>query len=187
MTAPIALGLCAALAWPSVGQNNSTGRATMNRAGMSATDHKFVMDAARGGMAEVKLGELASRQASNSAVKEFGQRMVTDHSKANDELKQLASSKGITLPSDTDKKHKATYARIQKLHGAAFDSAYVKDMLEDHQKDVADFRKEANKGQDPDIKSWAAKTLPTLEEHLTMVKGIRSERMSKTGNAMKSR
>src|SRR5437868_15253804 len=94
MTALPVLGLCVGLAWPSVAQNH-TGRAAMNRAGLSKRDWKFVMETARGGMAEVKLGELASRQAANSAVKDFGQRMVTDHSKANDELKQLAESKGI--------------------------------------------------------------------------------------------
>jgi putative membrane protein len=94
--------------------------------------------------------------------------MVDDHGKANDELKKLASQKGITLPTDLDAKHQATYDRLSKLSGADFDRAYMADMVKDHHEDVNEFRKESQSGSDPDVKAWAAKTLPTLEHHLQM-------------------
>jgi len=131
-------------------------------------DTNFATKAAQGGMAEVKLGQLAEQHAQNADVKAFGQRMVTDHTKANDELKAIAGRKGITLPSDIDAKDQATYDRLSKLNGAAFDKAYMRDMVSDHRTDVAEFRRESEHGTDADIKGFAAKTLPTLEEHLKM-------------------
>jgi putative membrane protein len=135
----------------------------------------FVSKAAVGGMAEVKLGQLAVQKASNPDVKAFGQQMVDDHGKANDELKQLASSKGMTLPTDIDAKHQATYDRLSKLDGAEFDRAYMKDMLADHKMDVSEFRRESKSGSDPDVKAWAAKTLPTLEHHLQMAESTNAK------------
>jgi putative membrane protein len=135
---------------------------------LASGDHTFVTKAAQGGMAEVKLGTLATQKADNADVKAFGQQMVDDHSKANDELKQLASKKGITLPTDIDSKDQATYDRLSKLSGAEFDRAYMNDMVSDHRKDVSEFRHESQSGSDPDVKAWAAKTLPTLEHHLQM-------------------
>lgn len=141
-------------------------------AGHGVADNHFVMDAATGGMAEVELGKLAADKATKPEVKQFGQRMVDDHGKANDELKSLAQSKQITLPSAIDGKHKATIDRLSKLSGEAFDRAYVQEMLKDHQKDVAAFRSESKSGRDAEVKAWAAKTLPTLEEHLKQVQEL---------------
>jgi len=134
----------------------------------ATADHTFVTKAAEGGMAEVKLGQLAADKATSDEVKKFGQRMVTDHSKANDELKTLAQQKSITLPTDLSAKDKATYDRFSKLTGAAFDRAYMQHMLADHRTDVNEFKKESTSGKDPDVKAWAGKTLPTLEEHLKL-------------------
>jgi len=130
------------------------------------------MSAAQGGMAEVQLGQLAAKSGSADAVKQFGQRMVDDHGKANDELKQLASSKGITLPSALNRKHKQTYNHLSHLTAASFDRAYAADMVKDHETDVKEFEKESANGSDPDIKAWAAKTLPTLQEHLRMARAL---------------
>ena len=135
-------------------------------------DEHFVMEAAHGGMAEVELGKVAADKASSDEVKKFGQRMVDDHGKANDELKTLVQNKGISLPTSLDSKHRATIDRLSKLSGAQFDKAYVQEMLKDHQKDVADFRTESKSGKDADVKAWASKTLPTLEEHLKMVQDL---------------
>jgi len=143
---------------------------TANR--MTATDSTFVTKAAQGGMAEVKLGQLAEQKAMSPDVKNFGQTMVTDHTKANDELKALASSKGITLPSEIDSKDQATYDRLSKLSGAEFDRAYMKDMVSDHKTDVGEFKRQAVRGADVDLKAWAAKTLPTLEHHLQMAESV---------------
>jgi putative membrane protein len=137
--------------------------------GLSAADQSFVREAAVGGMAEVELGRLASDKASNADVKQFGKRMVDDHGKANDELKKLASEKNVTLPTELDAKHKATVDRLSKLSADAFDRAYVKEMVADHDHDVQAFTKESKSGADPDVKAWAGKTLPTLQEHQKMV------------------
>jgi len=155
------------------GQTTRSGGASTSKHG-SSPDHAFVMEAAQGGMAEVALGRLAGEKASNDRVKQFGQRMVNDHSKANDELKALAQTKNISLPTALDAKHKATEDRLSKLSGAAFDRAYIQEMVSDHKKDVTDFQKESKSGGDPDVKAWAAKTLPTLEEHHLMVQDISS-------------
>ena len=137
-----------------------------SNAQQSNADHMFVMHAAEGGLAEVDLGKLATEKASSEDVKKFAQRMVDDHGKANDELKTLAGKKSITLPSDVAAKDKATHDKLAKLSGAEFDRAYMRQMLTDHRKDVNEFRRESQSGKDPDVKAFAAKTLPTLEEHL---------------------
>ncbi len=121
-------------------------------------------------MAEVALGQMASTKAASNDVKDFGNRMVNDHGKANDELKQLASSKGVTLPADLDAESKKASDALSKKTGKAFDKDYISDMVKDHEKDVAEFQKESSSAQDPDLKNWVTKTLPTLQDHLKMAK-----------------
>jgi putative membrane protein len=147
---------------------SQSGTEASRSSGQQSADHQFVMEAAQGGMAEVELGQLASQKAQSEQVKQFAQRMVTDHGKANDELKSLAQQKNITIPSTLDAKHKSKMDKFSKMSGAEFDRAYMQDMLQDHRKDVSDFRKESQSGKDPEVKAWAAKTLPTLEEHLRL-------------------
>ena len=135
-------------------------------------EQSFLNEAARGGMMEVELGRVATQNESNDRVKEFGQRMVDDHSKANDDLKGLASRENVTLPTAVSKDEQKQIDRLSKLHGAAFDKAYMQAMLQDHEKDVAKFRQESKTASDPDVKDFASRTLPTLEEHLRMAKDI---------------
>ena len=135
---------------------------------ISAADSRFATKAAAGGMAEVKLGELAKTNASSSDVKAFGQKMVDDHSKAGDKLKSIAGKHSINLPMSMDSKDQATYDRLSKLHGADFDRAYMQDMVKDHKTDVAEFQKEASSGRNADLKNFASETLPILQEHLRM-------------------
>ena len=150
---------------------------------LAAADKAFVMEAAGGGMAEVELGRLATEKASDADVKQFGQRMVDDHGKGNDELKGLASQKGVTLPADLDAKHKATRDRLSKLSGRAFDKAYMAEMVADHNKDVAAFTRASKTAKDADVKAWAAKILPTLQEHQKLAKDIAAKvRGSAPGN-----
>ena len=132
----------------------------------SGPDTIFAKKAAAGGTAEVKLGQLAQEKGTSEAVKAFGKRMETDHSKAGDKLKDVASKNNINLPSGMNKKDQATYDRLSKLSGPAFDRAYAQDMVTDHQEDIAEFKKEANDGENKDIKNFASSTLPTLEDHL---------------------
>lgn len=133
-------------------------------------DRKFIETAAMGGMIEVELGKLAQDKASNDQVKQFGARMVKDHGKANEELMQIASAKGVQPPATLDKKHQKDVDRLQKLSGADFDRAYMSHMVDDHKKDVSDFKKQAKSGKDAQVQAFAAKTLPTLEEHLQLAK-----------------
>ena len=135
-------------------------------AGTMTADSAFVKQAARGGLAEVELGQLAVQKASSEEVKKFGQKMVDDHGKANDELKEVAAKEHIDLPQEPSAKDKATKARLEKLSGEQFDKAYMKDMVNDHQKDVAEFARESKTAKDPAVKSFAQQTLPTLREHL---------------------
>jgi len=140
--------------------------------GVSEKDKKFITEAAAGGMTEVTLGKHAADNATSAEVKQFGQMMVDDHSKANDELKALAQSKGITVPTELDAKHQKMVDKLTKMSGADFDKAYMKAMVKDHTEDVKEFTTESEKGDDADVKAWAAKTLPTLQSHLDKAKEI---------------
>jgi putative membrane protein len=133
-----------------------------------AADNLFMTKAAQGGLAEVQMGELATDRASSPQVKRFGQRMVDDHSKANNELKHIASQKGETLPTTVSAKDKDVIDRLSKLSGTEFDRTYMQYMVDDHKEDTEEFKREANSGNDPQVKAFAAKTVPVLEGHLKM-------------------
>ena len=165
----LAMALAAAPVF-AAGQTATTKKARPDKASSekASADQSFVMSAARGGMAEVELGKLAADKASSQEVKDFGQKMVDDHSKANDELKSIAESKNITLPTELSAKDKALHTRLSKLSGPAFDRAYMQAMVSDHRVDINEFRHESQMGKDADVKAYASKTLPTLEDHLKM-------------------
>ena len=136
----------------------------------TTSDQDFAMKAAQGGMAEVKLGQLAQQKATSPTVRDFAKRMVQDHSKNENVLQNTASRENMALPTGIDKDAQDTYDRLSKLSGDAFDRAYAHDMVKDHTKDVADFQKEAKDGHDEAIKNYAAQTLPTLQSHLEMAR-----------------
>jgi putative membrane protein len=153
---------------------------------MSAADSKFIKEAAVGGMEEVSLGQLAAQKATDPDVKNFGQKMVDDHSKANDQLKQLASQKGVTVASALPASKQKEVDQLSKLSGAAFDKKYVSMMVQDHKKDVAEFKKQSAKAKDSDLKSFASTTLPTLQDHLKMIEDI-SAKMHPTKSSKKGK
>jgi putative membrane protein len=127
---------------------------------LSSADKSFIKGAAKGGMMEVAMGREAEKNASDAEVKKFGARMVTDHSKANDELKSLAKEEGVELPAEKEPgKWKS-------------DKDYMSTMVKDHEKDLADFEKEAKDGTDPDVKTFAEKTSKIIRKHLEMAKEI---------------
>ncbi len=138
---------------------------------MSA-DTAFANTAAIGGMTEVALGKMAADKGKDPKVKDFGKMMVTDHGKANDELKSIASSKNMQLPMDMDAKHKALTDSLSKFSGKAFDVAYVNTMLDAHKKDLALFQSEAANGTDAELKAFAANTATVIQKHLTMIQQI---------------
>jgi putative membrane protein len=133
-------------------------------------DTDFAIEAADGGLLEVKLGELAQSNASLDVVKKFGKTMIEDHRKANGELRVLASKKNITIPLSLSEKNQKRYDDLSKKTGKDFDQAYTDFMVDDHQDDVDAFKDEAEKGNDADVKSWAAGKVGTLEHHLQMAK-----------------
>jgi putative membrane protein len=147
---------------------------------LAPSDRTFIKKAAEGGLAEVELGKLATEKAASPEVKQFGQRMVEDHSKANEQLKQVASEKGVAVPEKLSPKDAATKARLEKLSGKAFDRAYMHDMVVDHTKDVSEFRMEAKNAKDPDVKNFASQTLPVIEDHLKEAKSIAPKTGAKT-------
>ena len=130
---------------------------------LSEKDKTFMKKAAKGGRMEVAMGQVAEQKGQSEDVKSFGKRMVTDHSKANDELKSIASKKGVELPS---KEHTASWTS---------DKAYVDMMVKDHEKDLAEFKEEANSGSDPDVKKFADDTSKVIQEHLDLVKEIQGK------------
>ena len=133
-----------------------------------AADREFMTKAASGGMAEVAMGKMAQTKSASDKVKQFGERMEADHSKANEELRRIADANGVELPSALNRKTLSAIAAMNKLSATEFDRAYMQHMVDDHKKDIAAFEKEAKLGKQTDVKSFAAETLPTLREHLQL-------------------
>jgi putative membrane protein len=141
---------------------------------ISGDDAKFAVEAANGGMAEVELGTLAQQKATNPDVKNFGAMMVTDHSKANAEMKQLAASKNITLPDSINNDEKKIKMDLMGKSGADFDKAYVKAMVDDHKEDIKAFEEAAKKVKYPEMQAFITKTLPVLKMHLASIEKIQN-------------
>ena len=132
---------------------------------LSEKDKTFMKKAAKGGMMEVAMGDLAAQSGQSDDVKSFGKRMVTDHSKANDELKSIAEQKGVKLPTK-EKEHSGKWSS---------DKAYIDAMVKDHEKDLAEFQEEAKTGSDPDVKKFAEDTAKIVQEHLDLAKETQSK------------
>jgi putative membrane protein len=170
-TGALSLAMCAAGAAQSQPSNSDKSAAGK----MNNADQTFVMKAAQGGIAEVELGQLAAQKASDQEVKDFANRMVQDHQKANDQLKQVAQQENVPVPTEPNAAEKAIKNRLEKLSGASFDKAYMRHMVQDHTKDVSEFQKESTAAKDDNVKQFASQTLPTLQDHLKQAKQINSK------------
>ena len=155
--------------------SSTTAKSGSGTSALSGGERRFLETAARHGMAEVELGKMAQEKGGSQQVKDFGKRMVDDHSKANEEVKRIAAAKGVTLPTDMDRAHKRLVDKLAKKSGNDFDREYMDEMEDDHQKDVREFRSMAKSAKDPDIKSFASSTLPTLEQHLQLAKSVEAD------------
>jgi putative membrane protein len=153
-------------------QNNANGitPGSSSAKAVSSSDKKFAMEAAQGGLAEVELGRLAIQKSQSDKVKQFGQRMVDDHTSANKDLESVAQKNNITLPSSINSKDQGLKDRLSALSGAEFDPAYIQAMVKDHEKDIVEFQKESMSGSNADLKGFVAQTVPTLQEHLRMAR-----------------
>jgi putative membrane protein len=140
-----------------------------NAAELDRQDKKFMTEMAQGLMSEVKLGEMAEKQGQDQRVKEFGKRMVEDHGRDLQELKQLASQKNVTLPDAPNKEQRAEAAKLSKLSGKDFDKEYVKYEVKDHQHDVEETGKEIKTTTDPDLKKFASAEHDTVSTHKKLV------------------
>jgi putative membrane protein len=143
-----------------------------NRGQLSASDYKFAKEAACGGMLEVNLGNMAASNSKNAAVQQFGQRMANDHGKAGQDLAQIASRKGATLPTQLTGKHQKEVDRLAKLSGPDFDRAYVSLMVKCHKADEKAFKQASEDVQDPDLKAFATTTLTMVQDHLKMAEDL---------------
>ena len=135
-------------------------------------DVQFAVEAASGGMTEIELGKMAEQKAMNRMVKNFGAMMVKDHSKADDKLQALAKAKNINLPNRPSAADQQVINKLKKLSGRYFDKAYISDMIDDHKNDIREFKYASKNCNDPDIKHFAAKTLPLLQNHLDAIKEV---------------
>jgi putative membrane protein len=142
---------------------------------LSEPDREFVHKAAAGGFAEVELGRIAQQRASRASVRSFADRMVTDHGRANEELAGLARAKGLTVPEAIDASHQTLRDRLGALSGPDFDRAYMTEMVRDHTEDVALFERASETAADPELKAWAARSLPMLRDHLALARQVNSE------------
>ena len=149
---------------------NATGSA--NRAKLSSAEGDFVQRAAMDSRAEVELGNVAQQNASSDAVKQFGQRMVQDHSKASKELERLVSKKGIALSKTVDEEQRTDAVKFSKLSGPNFDRAYMREMVDDHKKTLEEFQGQADSAQDPDVRAFAMNSLPNLQDHLRQAQEV---------------
>jgi putative membrane protein len=164
---------------PGVGGGEVSGGTTIGSSGsFSRDDANFVREAMQMGMAEVRMGELAQQKALNSSLRDFGQMLVTDHKKSNDELQQIATQKQFTTTMSVSSKDQAMLDKLSSLEGPEFDRVCERDAVSGHEKAIKLFRHEADHGQDSDLRAFAQKTLPTLEQHLQQAKELKKEKSS---------
>lgn len=154
------------------GQDIPGGSNNGNANALNPEDKGFAQKAATGGQAEVALGQLAQQKASSPRVKEFAQRMVTDHTNSDNQLQQIASKKDLDMPTMVPTEAQEEQDKLSKLSGKAFDKEYIRYEVQDHKQDVQDFQKAQNEISDPDLKQFASQTLPILQQHLQMAEQI---------------
>ena len=159
-------------------QQTGTATASTTAAGggtmtpMTPEDKEFVVKAGMVGLYEVQAGNVALQKAQSAEVKAFAQRMVTDHTRANQELSELATAKGLVLPTELDGEMESAVEHLSGMSGAAFDKAYMQHMIPDHEKTIGEFDRASTMSTDADLKAWAQKTLPVLREHLAQAKQV---------------
>lgn len=174
----IAIGLCLLACAIAFGERTGNGSQANNRNAnmggpVSNSDRQIMMALGMSGLKEVELSRIAAQRASTDAIKQFAKRMVDDHTKANQELMQLASSKGITLPSTPDARLQAMITRLGQLSGREFDRTYMKQAgVDEHRKVVRLLQRASMNAADADLRAFAARTLPVVQEHLSMAESI---------------
>jgi len=157
---------------PSPGATGPAGTAGPASFPSRVDDRQFAHDAAIAGLSNAELGKLASEKASSEDVRQFGKKLVDDQTKTNDKLKQVAGQQNISIPNALDSKHQSQIDKIAKLSGPEFDKAFLKQQLKEQENEVRDFSDEAKGGTDPNVKTFAAGTLPNLQQQLEVAKNL---------------
>lgn len=179
VTLSSAILLCGATAFAQSTMNSGQNNSSMSSGQASHADKIFAKKALQGGMAEVQLGQLAAQNGGSQDVKDFGQKMVTDHTRLGDQLKPIAQQIGVTPPSSIPAKDQALMTKLQGESGTQFDNTYIKAMVKDHRKDLKQFRKEAQTGKDQSLKDAASSGAQIIQEHLHL-----AEQLAKTHHVM---
>ncbi len=189
----VVAGIFASLEYTSVAQQNQPATpqnqpaTPRNQSTLTPLDRQFVVDAAQGGMAEVSLGQMAAQRATSDAVKQYGQRMVREHTQANTELMRLATQKRVTLPTDMGPKYRAAMERLSQLPRASFDQAYINEAgINGHLESQAVYQRQVQLGQDRDLKAFATKTLPIVVNHLQMARDLKGNTGTVNQNKLSS-
>ncbi len=161
----------------------TTSTATGDPATQEMKDRLFVQKAAEGGMAEIQFGQLAAQKGGSDEVKQFGQRMVSDHTMLNEGMKPVAEQLGAKAPTKLNKKDQAEYDKLNALSGADFDKEYLSSMVKDHKQDLQEFQMEGSMTQNPNLKAALDKSIPVIQQHLQMVSQIANEKGVPTGKS----
>jgi len=180
------LGCWAVLAHQENTPTHASQSAGEKRAIAGNNDETFLRGAAEGSMLEVRLGQLAEQKGQREEVKEFGKRMVEDHGKVLEELKSIGAREKINLPTNISHQHGLKQKALERLSGPEFDKAYARDMVQDHEQDINEFKHGAATAQKPELKDFAQKTLPTLESHLQQAKEMMAQVSKESGSRGRS-
>jgi putative membrane protein len=163
-------------AQPNGMQNGQMGQMAPPDGGTQMQDKMFLQKASEGGMAEVQLGKLAAEKGNSSEVKQFGQKMVEDHTRLNEQLKPIADTFGVSAPKHLNKADQAEYDKLSGLSGDAFDQEYITDMVKDHRKDLHEFRREETATSNPELKQAVGQAEQVISQHLSMIQGIAQQK-----------
>lgn len=156
--------------------NMSNGQMAPPDGGTQLQDRVFLQKASEGGMAEVQLGQLAAQKGNSAEVKQFGQKMVEDHTRLNEQMKPIADTLGVNAPKHLNKVDQAEYDKLSNLSGDAFDQEYITDMVKDHRKDLHEFRREETATSNPDLKQAVSGAEQVISQHLSMIQGIAQQK-----------
>lgn len=179
MAALLAMAL-ACTGTSAVAQSGATPKSGTTKTSKAPKETHFIKEAIQGNLAEVQMGKLGEEKGTTADIRDFGKRLVTDHSAANDKAKAAAQQAGITPPTEPTKKQTEMYQSLSKLSGSKFDKRYIEDMVKDHKKDIAEYKRAAKSGSGP-IADYAQNALPTLQEHLRIAEKIEKSQKNGTG------
>jgi putative membrane protein len=155
---------------------------------VSSRDAKFLRKAAEGNSAEIQMGQMVAQRTQDQQVRNFAEKIVRDHTQANQQLQQIAQAKGIDLPQNPAKSDQRTITRLENLSGPQLDREAIDHWVKDHKKDIKEYNSEAKRARDPQVKQFAISTLPTLRDHLnnaeTLQNGVIREPAGASHNQM---